>query len=335
MQLHFLTDDVSVRTSVESFVKQWNNSDDFFQVSTSGSTGAPKSIHILKQHARSSARMTGSFLGFYSGQNALLCLSPDTIAGKMMIIRSIEWNLNLFVVKPSSNPFKGITQQIDFVAMVPYQVQICIQENSEVFHESMQLIIGGGPISPALEKQIQTLPCTAYHTFGMTETISHIALRNITNKNRNFRLLNGVSANIKDGKLQISAPHLGVENLVTNDCVSFTGKRDFEWLGRMDFVVNSGGIKIHPEEVEKKLAAVFTINFFVIGIPDEQLGERLVLCLESDPFPVVKSEMEAVLPKYHVPRIVYFYPEFVYTKSGKIDRLATLASTKRNEQSLL
>lgn len=335
MQLYFHTDDPSIQESVDSFVAQWNSPDDFFQVKTSGSTGAPKTIHILKAHARSSARMTGAFLGFYSGMNALLCLSPDTIAGKMMIIRAMEWNLNLHVTLPSANPFKDVTKTMEFVAMVPYQVQRSIKESPDAFHDRMQLIIGGGPISLPLEKQIQKLPCNAYHTFGMSETISHIALRNITKKSKRFRLLNGVSANIKDGKLQISAPHLGVDNLVTNDCVEFFGDRDFIWLGRLDFVVNSGGVKIHPEEVEKLLAPLFNANFFVIGIPDEQLGERLILCMESDPFPIKKQDLEAILPKYHVPGKVYFYSEFTYTKSDKINRLATIANEMRDEKSLL
>ena len=335
MQLHFHTDDPSIQESVQSFVRQWNNLDDFFEVKTSGSTGAPKSIHILKEHARSSARMTGSFLGLYAGQNALLCLSPDTIAGKMMIIRALEWDLNLHVARPSANPFEHVTGTMHFVAMVPYQVQRTIEQSPEAFHENMHLIIGGGPISDALEAKIQELPCKAYHTFGMTETISHIALRNITKKSNRFRLLNGVSANIEDGRLQIIAPHLGVNNLMTNDCVEFFGRREFEWRGRLDFVVNSGGIKIHPEEVERQIAHLFETNFFVIGIPDPELGERLILCVESEPFAIERKTLDPLLPKYHVPCKVYFYPEFVYTKSDKINRLGTLASKDKHEESLL
>lgn len=335
MQLHFHTEDTSIRESVNSFLKQWNSDEDFMQVKTSGSTGSPKSIHILKEHARSSARMTGSFLGLYSGQRALLCLSPDTIAGKMMIIRAIEWDLNLHIVRPSANPFKDITHSMDFVAMVPYQVQHTINEKSEVFDNRMKLIVGGGPISETLEKQLQKLPCQTYHTFGMTETISHIALRDVTKKSKKFRLLNGVSASIVDGRLQISAPHLGVDNLTTNDCVEFFGQRDFEWKGRLDFVINSGGIKIHPEEVEILLGEVIDSNFFVIGIPDHSLGERLVVCVESKKFSIKKKTLESLLPKYHVPSLAYFYDEFTYTKSGKINRLATLANLNRNEEQIL
>ncbi|XOV68149.1 MAG: AMP-binding protein [Fluviicola sp.] len=335
MQLHFHTDDQNIRDSVEAFVEQWNNSDDFFQVKTSGSTGKPKTIHILKSHARASANMTGSFLGLYKNLNALLCLSPETIAGKMMIVRALEWKLHLHVVAPSSDPFENIKKRMHFVAMVPYQVLRTIENSSEKFHEHMQLIIGGGPIAPTLEKQIQALPCTAYHTFGMTETISHIALRNISLQSKRFRLLTGVTAKIVHGKMHITAPHLGVKDLVTNDSVEFYGDREFEWRGRLDFVINSGGIKIHPEEVEDKLSQLFDVPFFVVGIPDDQLGEKLVLCLESAPFPISKKELETLLPKYHVPRSVFFFPEFVYTKSGKINRFATLACEKRNEQSLL
>ncbi|MCR9172841.1 MAG: AMP-binding protein [bacterium] len=335
MQLQFHTDDSSIQDAVHSFINQWSNDDDFLHVKTSGSTGTPKTIRILKLHARSSARMTGSYLGLYTGQNALLCLSPDTIAGKMMIVRALEWNLNLHVVSPSANPFKNITQPMHFVAMVPYQTQRVIEENPEVFHNKMQLIIGGGPIPAGLESKIRRLPCQSYHTFGMTETISHIALRNLSKKNSKFRLLNGVSAGIENGKLQISAPHLGVDNIVTNDCVTFHGPREFEWHGRLDFVINSGGVKIHPEEVEKRLAPLFDVNFFVIGIPDQQLGERLVLCVESSPMTIHKTQLEELLPKYHVPSKVFFYQKFIYTKSDKINRLATLADEERHEEPIL
>ncbi len=335
MQLHFQTEDQSIRESVHSFLELWNNDDDFFKVKTSGSTGTPKSIFILKQHASSSARMTGAFLGLYSGQRALLCLSPDTIAGKMMIIRALEWGLDLYITRPSANPFEHVTKTIDFVAMVPYQMQHAIEHSPQVFHSNMQVIVGGGPISDPLEKKIQSLPCQVYHSFGMTETISHIALRNVSAKSKRFRLLNGVSASIENDRLQITAPHLGVDELVTNDCVEFFGKREFEWRGRLDFVVNSGGIKIHPEEVENQIAHLFEKHFFVIGVPDEELGERLTLCIESEPYSIDKKSLEEVLPKYHVPGKVFFYSNFTYTKSDKINRLATLANENRHEEPLL
>jgi len=335
MQLHFHTTEHNVRSSVSTFIEEWNSEKPFFVVRTSGSTGKPKSIEILKDHARASALMTGRFLKLTKGSNALLCMSPDTIAGKMMIIRALEWDLNLHVTEPKARPLEGITETIEFVAMVPYQVARSIRQNPEVFHEKMQLIIGGGAISPDLEKEIRTLDCQAYHSFGMTETISHIALRNISAKQKEFQLLEGVTAQENKGQLEISAPHLGVHQLRTNDCVHFINENSFQWKGRLDFVVNSGGIKIHPEEVEKQIASIIDAPFFVIGVPDDDLGEILILCIESDFMELRKDTFESLLPKYHIPKQVYFYQQFEYTRSGKINRLATLENPNRDEQSLL
>lgn len=335
MQLHFHTTDPNIRASVTSFLEEWNSEKSYFIVQTSGSTGKPKSICIQKAHARASAQMTGTFLNLSEGTNALLSMSTDTIAGKMMIIRALEWNLVLHVTEPKACPFESLTEKMDFVAMVPYQVARSLQKHPEAFHESMQLIIGGGAISPELEKEIQQLDCQAYHSFGMTETISHIALRNISKKEKAFQLLEGVTAQEKKGQLEISAPHLGVQELRTNDCVQFLNDRSFIWKGRMDFVVNSGGVKIHPEEVEKQIAPLIDVPFFVIGVPDDALGEILILCVESNECTLRKSAFASVLPKYHIPKHVYLYERFEYTRSEKINRLATLENLNRNEQPIL
>lgn len=335
MDLRFHTDNAALKATVTSFLEQWNTDRPYFEVKTSGSTGKPKTIRIQKKHAKASARMTGAYLGLSSGQNALLCLSPDTIAGKMMIIRAIEWDLTLHVVTPSSNPFEKIMTPIDFVAMVPYQMAQTIQMSPDAFHKDQKIIIGGGPVNAELTAQIQELSSQCFHTFGMTETITHIALKDLSNGKKSFELLGGVTANQIEGRLQISAPHLGVENLSTNDCVTFLNDREFIWQGRLDFVVNSGGVKIHPEEVEFKLSKLWSAPFFVIGVPDQQLGEKLVLCIESVPFPIEKSAIQELLPKFHVPKKVYFFERFEYTKSDKINRLATIANTKRDEAPLL
>lgn len=335
MDLRFHTDNKAIQASISSFLEDWQNDLPYFEVNTSGSTGTPKTIQIQKKFAVASAQMTGKYLGLKSGMNALLCLSPETIAGKMMIVRAIELDLTLHAVAPSATPFQSAVSSIDFVAMVPYQMQQSISQDVHVFRPGMKIIIGGGPISAKLEQEIQQLHSQCFHTFGMTETITHIALRDITNKKSSFELLEGVSATSNDGRLCISAPHLGVNELTTNDCVNIENDRNFTWLGRLDFVVNSGGVKIHPEEVEGKLANEWGIPYFTIGIDDEFLGQKLALCVESQPFPITKKSLEQILPKYHLPKVVYFYERFEYTKSDKINRLATIANIDRHEASLL
>ncbi len=335
MDLRFHTDNTALITLIHSFVTEWNNERPYFEVKTSGSTGKPKTIRIQKEHAVASAQKTGEFLNLSAGMHALLCLSPETIAGKMMLVRAMELELTLHVVAPSSKPFDGITDRIDFVAMVPYQMQQTLENDSNVFHRSMRVIIGGGPVSQPLEKEIQGISAQCFHTFGMTETITHIALRDLSNGKSHFELLDGVTATENEGRLTLSAPHLGIDSLSTNDCVAMEGARAFRWLGRLDFVINSGGIKIHPEEVEAKLASILDVPYFSIGVEDDKLGQKMILCVESHPFTLSKSSLENYLPKYHIPKDVYFYERFEYTKSDKINRLATLANTDRHEAPIL
>lgn len=335
MNIQFHTENPSIHSAVRSFVKEWKNERSYFEVYTSGSTGKPKKIRIQKSYARASAQMTGKYLDFKRGMHALLCLSPETIAGKMMLVRAFEWELHLHVVSPSATPFESVDSSIDFVAMVPYQVQQTLESNPGAFRKGQHVIIGGGPVSSRLEAKIKKLPATCFHTFGMTETITHIALRNISKEKKSFELLENVSGSVQDGRLVISAPHLGIEQLVTNDCVTFENEREFTWLGRLDFVVNSGGVKIHPELVESQLASLLSTPFFTIGIDDEMLGQKLVLCVESQPFEISKNRMQALLPKYCVPKTVFFYDSFEYTQSDKINRLATLAKEAQYETAVL
>jgi len=335
MKLQFHTDNEDIIESVTSFVNDWDGSLPYFEVKTSGSTGTPKTIRITKDYARASAKMTCEFLELKSGASALLCLSHETIGGKMMIIRAMEQNLDLHVVAPSANPLSDLHQDIDFVAMVPYQMQRVLSESPNNLKKNMKIILGGGPVTATLEKQICSVPSQVYHTFGMTETISHIALRDISAHESAFKALPGVSIRETHGRLQISAPQLGVDQLITNDCIEMKDGDSFEWLGRADFAVNSGGVKIHPEEVERRISSIIEKPFFVIGVPDNELGERLVLCVQSEPFLITKSEISAVLPKYHVPKQVFFYSTFVYTKSDKINRRATLAAEILHEATLL
>jgi len=319
MKVEFTTHDPIRINDVRSFIDEWNSGLDFVESKTSGSTGKPKTLRLLKKHMIASAQMTGDFLNLKENDSALLCMSIDTIAGKMMIVRAIVLDLNLIVTDITSTPLKNTTRKIDFAAMVPMQVEGSLNELSLI----NKLIIGGGVISNHLWNAISVSECLAYQTFGMTETISHIAMRRVSNELTNYRVLPGVEIAVEEGCLSINAPDLGVENLQTNDQVEIYEDGSFKWLGRKDFVINSGGVKIHPEVIEDKLESLIQQPFFVIGLPDDTFGEKLILCIEGDSS-ILKSELETCLNKFYIPKYVYFFDEFSRTASGKINRLKTI-----------
>lgn len=319
MKVEFTTHDSIRINDVRSFINEWNSGLDFIESKTSGSTGKPKAIRLLKKHMVASAQMTGEFLKLKANDSALLCMSTETIAGKMMIVRAIVLDLNLIVTDITSVPLKNSNRKIDFAAMVPMQVEGSLNELPLI----NKLIVGGGMISHYLWDAISESGVIAYQTFGMTETISHIAMRRISNELTNYMTLPGVEIAVEEGCLSINAPDLGVENLHTNDEVEIYEDSSFKWLGRKDFVINSGGIKIHPEVIEDKLEGLIQQSFFVIGLPDDTFGEKLILCIEGDSS-ILKSELEACLDKYYIPKEVYCFNVFERTASGKINRLITV-----------
>ena len=319
MNIEFLTNDKQYKEKILSFINEWNNDLDFIEIKTSGSTGKPKTIRILKKHMTASARMTGNFLELKKGDTALLCLSPLTVAGKMMIVRSIVLDLELIVTDVSSKPLEKINTTIDFAAMVPLQAQNSVRDLSKI----KKLIIGGGTISNQLWNSICQQNVDAYQTFGMTETISHIAMRKISSDSVKYIPLEGITLNAFDNCLNISAPDLGIENLQTNDIVELERDGSFLWIGRNDFVVNSGGVKLHPEIIERKLTAIIEQPFFTFGIADNQLGMKLILCIEGK-CNIDKNLLSSILDKFEVPKEVYYFKSFERTKSDKINRLKTI-----------
>ncbi len=319
MKIRFETNNPELIEAVQAFMVEWNNNSEVIVVQTSGSTGIPKTIEIEKKYMIASANMTGEFLKLKAGDTALLCLSPSTIAGKMMIVRSIVLGLDLVVTDVSGRALKKLTEEVDFTAMVPFQVEQSLKDLKKV----KKLIIGGAPISLALWKRIAESNVEAFQTFGMTETISHIALRKIELPESGYIPLNGVEIDSQNDCLVITAPQLRVHQLITNDIVNINKDGSFIWLGRADFVINSGGVKIHPEQVEKQLSQLIAQPFFSFGIEDDSLGQKHVLCIEGN-FQIDKDKMMRVLENYHVPKEVYFFDTFEYTTSGKINRLKTI-----------
>lgn len=325
LNITYINTDTKLRKSVEDFLIQWYNDDLYITAYTSGSTGAPKEIKIRKSKMIESARMTGDYLQINENSSALLCLSPDTIAGKMMIIRSIELNLKLTVVKLSSNPLTEEYGDCDFIAMVPLQLMASLQNFPEKLRRIKNIIIGGGTISQSIERKLVENNLSVFHTYGMTETISHVAMRKIgVNSSRYFTAIGGNTFSQIDNRLIIHSPLLEEGTISTNDIIELIDNKHFIFKGRYDFIINTGGVKINPETVEEKLENLIPFPFFISGLKDDLLGEKVILCIESSPFELNKTELQKLLTKYEYPKEIYFINEFIRTESGKINRGKTI-----------
>ena len=300
------------------FILDWFNSNSFISVTTSGTTGAPKKIKIEKQAMVFSALATAEYFDLNAGNRVLNCLSTNYIAGKMMLIRSFVLGFEMDFVKPTSNPLKNNNKFYDFVAMVPLQVENSINELVNV----RKLIIGGSKINQNLKNQLLGLSTLVFETYGMTETITHIAARKINDNY--FSVLPNVTIS-KDNRncLIIDAPRISDSTITTNDVVNIISNSQFELLGRIDNVINSGGVKLFPEQIEMKLAHKIQTRFFVTGIPDDQFGELLALIVEGSPIPFEDDIFNDLLP-YEKPKTIHFLSNFLETESGKIKRAATL-----------
>ncbi len=311
-----------------TFMAEWLLESPQVQLQTSGSTGLPKMLKIKKQYLRNSARMTLDFLHLLPGDVALLCLSAKHIAGKMMIVRALEGGLNLLLREPNSNPLSGCKEKIDLAAMVPLQVENIMAEGGKsAFAGIKQVIIGGAAVSAALAERIKDLPCCFRETYGMTETVSHIAMRKISRKGASpyFQPMPGVSLALDERScLKIEAPHLSDKIIISND-VAELSKQGFRLLGRYDNIINSGGIKLLPEEIERKIGFLFKERFFISSRADARLGEKVVLTIETkqpDAYrrECLKTKLLEQLSPFECPKAIFFVEKFKETPSGKIIR---------------
>lgn len=311
-------------TDILPFLKAYLNKERTVTVSTSGSTGKPKDILLEKEKMIASARATLDYFGLQPDQTILLSLPTKFIAGKMIWVRAIEGELNVLVAHPTSNPIKDLNTKVDFAAMTPHQVSTCLAENPEKFDLIDQLIIGGGAVNKALQEQLQRLKTKCYATYGMTETITHVAVQKLNGigPNGNFKAIGDTTFKTgKENNLIISVPHLSMEEIVTNDIVELINSTNFKWLGRLDFVINSGGVKLFPEQIEKKLESSIDIPFFVWKETDEILGEKVILIVEGR---LTTPQSWKALDKIEVPKKTYSLDEFEYTANGKLDRKGTV-----------
>jgi o-succinylbenzoate---CoA ligase len=309
-------DDFEIEAGI--FLMDWFDDHSYVDTLTSGTTGTPKMIRISKQAMVHSAIATGDFLGLRPGNTALHCLPCRFIAGKMMLVRAIILGFEMDLVSPKGNPIPYKHKVYDFSAMVPLQVEHALSQLNQI----KKLIVGGAKIAPSLVNQLQNCDTEVYETYGMTETITHIAAKKIDEIS--FQTLPNVKVSIDNRNcLVIDAPNILEEKIVTNDIVHLVSPTSFQWLGRYDNVINSGGVKLFPERIEEKLQEVFSVPFFIASESDEHLGEKVILVVESEEFPLSATIFD-VLEKYEKPKKVYFIPNFIRTETGKVNRLLTL-----------
>lgn len=309
------------------FLKTWFDKTEEIIVQTSGSTGKPKLISIPKQSFVESAKNTCEYLKLNSKTSALLCIPVKYIGGKMMVIRALFKSYNLYVVEPSANPFTNFNKKIDFIALTPYQAFETGGDNKKELENTDIVIIGGGEINNLFLEVIKFYKNKMYSTFGMTETVSHIALKRISGKelSGNFEVLAdyNISKN-EENCLMIDCPTLTDKQIVTNDLVEIVTEKEFKWLGRKDNIINSGGIKISPEEIEQKLQPILIgMKFYVSSVLDEKLGNKLVLVVNKSIFLTLDIKLSFInskLEKHKTIKQIIYVDEFEYTENGKIIR---------------
>jgi o-succinylbenzoate---CoA ligase len=297
-----------------SFLLNWFDDSEIIPLQTSGSTGVPKKINVKKMAMVHSAKATGAFFDLMPENTVLNCLPVEFVSGKMMIVRALVLGLNIELVEASGRPLENNPKKYDFVAMTPLQASQSILQLKNI----KILIIGGAKINVDLEEQLLKVPSKIYETYGMTETVSHIAMRKISEKA--FTVLPNVLIMQDIRKcLIIEAPHLLDAPLITNDLVEMEAPNQFTILGRYDSIINSGGIKLIPEVIENKLVNYINERFFIVGTPDAVLGQKVVLVIES----VTKNVDWAIfdiLDKYEKPKEIIFLEKFKETGNGKIIR---------------
>lgn len=308
-----LNPEIPWQKEISQFLEEWRSENEFVIAKTSGSTGTPKEIKLSKKAMKMSARMTGEFFGLSEGNSALLCLPVSFIAGKMMIVRAHELKLRLYCIEPKSKIDLSFSDKIDFAPLTPMQVESSFNELSKIGI----LLIGGGPLSDSLRESLMLLSIKSFESYGMTETITHIALKKISEEF--FTTLDRIKIR-KDERdcLAIQTPYFE-EEIITNDIVEIKNKNQFKWLGRFDNVINSGGVKLFPEQIEKKLKPHIKKEFIVTSIPDKHLGQKLILIIEGEKEPDFKFQVSD-FGKFEIPKEIYFVRKFPRTESGKIKR---------------
>ena len=316
----------------------WNFGKTEFEIKTSGSTGIPKTILLKRELIEASIEMTKKSFDLYDGHLYFCCLNIENIAGLMMLLRSQELNGELMLVEPNSNPFEELgnldylfsdNRGRNFFAFVPLQLHKLLENEKyiQILKTAKTILVGGAAINAELKAKITELYLPVFETYGMTETISHIAVKNYRLEEDAFKTLEGVEIKLNDaGCLMIKSPSTGFEWITTNDTVEIIDDKTFKYIGRFDNIINSGGVKLQLEEIERKIEENFKIEsrYFCFGIPDEKLGQKLVLIVESEEKLISKEQLSTILSKFEVPKEIYFVEKFSETSSSKVDKRKTI-----------
>jgi o-succinylbenzoate---CoA ligase len=322
-----------------TFIREWFTDQKNFTIETSGSTGVPKKISFTREQMIASATASVKALTLRTQTSALVCIDTKYIGGKMMLVRSFINDMEVWAVDPCACPLQKIPVDhcVNFTAFVPYQItSMLVSKHPHLLNNPDTIIIGGAPLDKSTIEKLQVYQCRCYATYGMTETISHVALQLLNGRKKNdaFEVLPGVKVEADDRScLVIQAPYLK-QKIVTNDLTEMLGAGRFRWCGRLDNVINTGGIKVQPEKIESALSSFFheagiTNRFFIHSISDVALGNKVVLVIEAsgNSLPHI---VEKIIPKFFLlekferPREIFTSPSFVITENGKINRFKTM-----------
>ncbi len=329
-------------TKTLEFCRNWLTGVQEFPIQTSGSTGIPKTIVLTRQQMEVSARRTIKLLHLRAGDSMLACLNTEYIAGMMMLARGFMADMLMYVVDPVSNPLALVPQpnKLDFASFVPLQIQTILEETPEAaaqLNAMKGMLVGGAPVSPLLQRKLQQITAPVYHTYGMTETASNIALRRLNGPDAAdyYQVLDTITVGLdKRGCLTIKGDVTNNELLVTNDIVELLTPSRFRWIGRADNTINTGGVKVQIERLELALAEAL-LNWdsaprsFIAPQPDELLGEKIILILEGKPLgaeqeAVLMENLRTYLKRFEMPKEIYYTPAFSETPTGKLSRRRTL-----------
>lgn len=320
------------------FIQLWKSGAEKLILHTSGSTGTPKPIELYRSQMLASARMTGSALNIGEGTRALVCLNIDFIAGTMMLVRGLELGWDLTIVKPSSNPLMDVPPQtkFDFTALAPMQIVNCLRDPDTAYNATRfgKILLGGAPVSTALQNEIYLQKLEVYQSYGMTETVSHVAIRQLSPiLEEDYTILGKtVLGTDERGCLNVTGPVTNYEKIQTNDIIEMTSPVTFKWIGRADNVINSGGVKIVLDKIDDILSGIFfdmnVLNlFFSWYDTDELLGQKLVLFVEGSEDSTlvdrIRKEIRTRVKAYETPKHVYFVQKFEKTATDKIDKKRT------------
>ena len=298
-----------------NFLKSWFDDKDYVITNTSGSTGKPKEIKLKKSDLIESSKLTARYFDLKVGDKIINCLPIKYIAGKMMLVRSLVLGLDLYIFPVTSSPISDLKKNYELIAFTPIQL-----ENSIPFIEKIKkVLVGGSPVQDNLKEKILNSKSIIYETYGMTETITHIAAKNLSIGEKEFTTFPGIEIGEKDNCLFIKPNHLSIEMVQTNDVVELTDKNKFQLIGRNDFIINSGGVKLNPETIEKKLSKYISADFVISSIDNSKFGEVVALVFKKN-IPDDYNKAFTHLSKYEIPKEVLVIDNFP-ENNGKINRV--------------